>query len=280
MGREGQKAHGYEEVSGYVDRGELLSSMSGDGTLTKDEVEEVLGSSESTAHRKLNELIEDGVVERRGHGEYGLTATGEEVAHEVERFRSGVSGTKELSTVIESADEHGVDFDPEPFRRGVVAPSTPERPYQPGRRCLEVFRGADELRLLVVSTATPMFWEEKQRLVAEGRETEIVCPERVVESSLETVSRDIVGGLVRKMDVRVHDSPPFSVALFDDRVGIGGHAEDGKLEVFADTDDDGAYDWGERVYERYREDSAPMFDRFDADEVFERLGFEPREVFA
>jgi predicted transcriptional regulator len=125
-----------------------------------------------------------------------------------------------------------------------------------------------------------MFWEEKQRLVAEGRETEIVCPEEIVETSLDTVSRDTVAGLVRNMDIRVHDSPPFSVALFDDRVGVGGHADDGKLEVFADTDDDDAYEWGERVYERYREGSVPMFDRFDADEVFDRLGFEAEEMFA
>jgi len=268
-----------ERAVKYVERAEVLGSMK-EGEMRKEDVEEVAGVSSSTAHRILNGYMEDGVVERRGAGVYALTATGEEVAREVERFRDGVSNIKELSTVIESADEDGIGFDPEPFKRGVVKSSTPERPYEAGRRCLEVFRETDELRLLVVSTATPMFWEEKQRLVAEGRETEIVCPEEIVETSLDTVSRDIVDGLVRNMDVRVHDDVPFSIALFDERIGVGGHADDGKLEVFADTDDADAYEWGERVYESYREESDRMFDRFDADEVFGRLDFEAEKLFA
>lgn len=273
-----QTESGYKEASRYLDKGELLSRMAREEATGKKDLKETLDASESTVHRKLNTLIEDGVVERKSHGEYSLTATGEEVTRELERFRDGVSNIKELSTVIESADTHGVEFDPEPFKNGVVAPLTPKNPYEPGRRCLEVFRETDELRLLVVSTATPRFWKEKQRLVSEGRETEIVCPEGVVEASLDTVSRDIVGGLVRNMDIRVHDDVPFSIALFDERVGVGGHGDDGKLEVFADTDDEDAYEWGEGIYERYRRESDPMFERFDAEEVFDRLGFEGRQV--
>jgi predicted transcriptional regulator len=263
----------------YVERGEVLSSMR-EGGMRKDEIEKVAGVSSSTAHRILSRYIKDGIAERKEPGVYALTPTGEEVAREVEMFRDGVSNIKKLSTVIESADRHGVEFDPEPFKRGVVATSTSEHPYEPGRRCLEVFRETDELRLLVVSTATPRFWKEKQSLVAEGRETEIICPEDIVETSLDTISRDTVEGLIRNMDIRVHDDPPFSITLFDERIGVGGHADDGKLEVFADTDDAEAYEWGERVYERYREESDAMFDRFDADEVFDRLNFEMEEIFA
>lgn len=263
----------------YVERGDILSSMK-KSKLSKSEVKEIEGVSSSTAHRILNRYIEEGVVERTGPGVYALTPMGEGVAREVERFREGVSNIRRLSSVIEAAEEHCIDFNPDPFKGGVVAASSRERPYAPGRRCLEVFRETDKLRLLVVSTATPRFWREKQRLVSEGRETEIVCPEGVVEASLDTISRDVVEGIVRNMDVRVHDSPPFSIALFDERVGVGGHTDDGKLEVFADTDDTEAYEWGECVYESYREESDPMFDRFDAEEVFDKIDFEMEKMFA
>jgi predicted transcriptional regulator len=263
----------------YVRRERVLASMR-EGAVERSRVEEIAGVSSSTAHRILSSLIDDGIVERADPGEYRLTPTGEVVAREVESFRDGVSKVRSLGTVIESADRRGVGFDTEPFKRGTVAASTPKNPYRPGERCLELLRETDQLRLLVVSTATPMFWEEKQRLVAEGRKTEIVCPEAVVETSLDTVSEETVEGLVRNMDIRVHDNPPFSVALFDDRVAVGGHADDGRLEVFADTEDDEAYAWGERVYERYRDESDGMFERFDTEEVFERIGFRVQEAFA
>lgn len=268
---------GEDSTAEYVKRGEVLSSMKG-REVQKKEVEEVADVSSSTAHRILNRYIDEGVVEKKGAGVYALTPTGEEVAHEVETFRDAISNTKRLSTVIEAADSHGTEFDPKPFKKGTVVASKPENPYEPGRRCLEIFRETDELRLLVVSTATPRFWKEKQRLVAEGRETEIVCPEEVIEASLDTISRDVVEGVVSNMDIRVHDDPPFSIALFDERVGVGGHDDNGKLEIFADTDDEEAYEWGERVYERYRDESVPMFDRFDANEVFDRIEFERREI--
>jgi len=261
----------------YVERWEVLASMT-EGRTKKEEIESVAGVSASTAYRILDRFVEEGIVERTNPGKYRLTPTGEAVTGEVGRFRERVSAVKDLAPVTESADDEGIEFDPSLFEDAVVATPTTEKPYEPARRFVEVFRETDELRLLVVSTATPMFSEEKQRLIAGGKETEVICPESIVETSIETVPRDTVEGLVENLTLRVHDDPPFSVALFDDRVGVGGHGDGGRLKIFADTDSDEAYDWGERVYERYRDESDDMFERFDIDEVFERLGFEQEQV--
>jgi predicted transcriptional regulator len=249
----------------------VLRSMLG-GDVRRQEVEEAAGVSSSTVNRILNRFIRDGLAKRTKPGEYELTPTGEAVAKETSSFRDTVECMRELKPVTESARDEG--FDPGLFADGVVVTPTEEKPYEPARRFVEVFRETDSLRLLVVSTATPMFSEEKQRLIARGKETEVVCPEEIVETSMRTVPRDIVGGLVENLTLRVHDDPPFSVALFDDRVGVAGHDDDGRIEVFADTDDDEAYGWGEDVYERYLRESDGLFERFDPREVSERLDFD------
>jgi predicted transcriptional regulator len=264
-------------VSDCFERRRLMDAFL-DGSLETSDIEEIAGVSSSTAHRIKNKLVGKGMVEESERGVYDLTRTGEAIAHELESFCDSVENIRKLRPVLESTRDRGVSFDPSLFDGGVITTASQERPYEPARRFMDIFRETDELRLVVVSTATPIFSEEKQRMIAEGKETEVVCPESVVEVSIETVPHDIIDGLIENLTLRVHDDLPFSVALFDDRVGVAGHADDGTIKVFADTDDDEAYAWAERVYERYREESVEMFERFDINELSERFGFKPEEV--
>jgi len=264
-------------VSNCVERRRLLGAFLEDSLETSD-IEEVADVSSSTAHRIKNKLVRKGLVEESERGVYDLTRTGEAMARELESFCERVENIRKLEPVLESMRSRESGFDPSLFDDGVITTASPTRPYEPARRFMDIFRETDELRLVVVSTATPIFSEEKQRMIAEGKQTEVVCPESVVEVSMETVPHDIIDGLIENLTLRVHDDLPFSVALFDDRVGVAGHAEDGTIKVFADTADDEAYDWGEHVYERYRSESVEMFERFDVEELSERFGFKPEEV--
>ncbi|MDY6779161.1 MAG: helix-turn-helix domain-containing protein, partial [Halobacteria archaeon] len=255
----------------------VLRSMRS-GSVTRSEVEEIADVSSSTAHRILSSLIDNGLVEKRKNREYVPTPLGEEIIQEVRGFRENTETATRLNQILESAESEGVDFDPRYFSEGEVVVSSPEEPYGPARRFMEVFRETDSLRLLVVSTSSPMFSEEKQKLIAEGRETEVVCPRSIVEATMETIPKEIIEDMMRNLTVHVHDEPPFSVALFDDRVGVGGHdREKGTLEVFADTENEEAYEWGEEIYERYLEESDRMFERFDIEEVIEHLNFDAEE---
>lgn len=264
-------------LSNCVERCNVVRSLL-NGPMETGEMREVAGVSSSTAHRMKNEFVRKGLVKEHDDGLYGLTPTGEVVARKVDEAHETVDRVGKLRPVLESTRGRDVEFHPSMFEDAVVETPSPESPYAPARRFMEVFRQTEELRLVVVSTATPMFSERKQRMIADGKTTHAVCPESIVETTIETLPSGIVDGLIRNLTVHVHDDPPFSVALFDDRVGVAGHAEDGKIEVFADTDDVEAYEWGERYYERHLEEAEGMFERFDIGELAERLEFDPQKV--
>jgi len=264
-------------LSDCVERCHIVRSLL-DGPMETAKIGEIAGVSSSTAHRIKNSFVDEGLIEKNDDGLYGLTPTGEVVARKVDEAHETVDRVGKLRPVLESTRGRGTGFDPSVFEDAVVATPTPEDPYAPARRFMEVFRETEELRLVVVSTATPMFSERKQRMIANGKETHAVCPESIVETTVETLPSGIVDGLIRNLTVHVHDDPPFSVALFDDRVGVAGHANDGQIEVFADTDDEGAYNWGERYFERHLDEAEGMFERFDIGELAERLDFDPEKA--
>lgn len=274
---EGARSNSEELLSDCVERSRVVRTLL-EGPMETAEIGGVAGVSSSTAHRIKRSFVDKGLIEEHDDGFYGLTPTGEAVARKVKETHEAIERVEKLRPVLESTRGRDAEFQPSMFDDAVVETPGPEEPYAPARRFMEVFRETEELRLVVVSTATPMFSEKKQRMIANGTTTHAVCPESIVETTIETVPPEIVDGLIGNLTVHVHDDPPFSVALFDDRVGVAGHADDGKIEVFADTDDAEAYEWGERYYERHLEEAEGMFERFDVGELADRLDFDPEKA--
>jgi predicted transcriptional regulator len=280
MGDTGGQSFDAEDIlSECVGRCHVVRSLL-DDPMSTEELGNIAEVSSSTAHRIKNKFVRKGLIEQRDDGLYSLTPTGEAVARKIDETHEAVEKIEKLRSVLESTRGRETEFDPSMFEDAVVETPRPENPYAPARRFMEVFRETEELRLVVVSTATPMFSEKKQRMIANGKTTHAVCPESIVETTIETLPSGIVDGLIRNLTVHIHDDPPFSVALFDDRVGVAGHADDGRIEVFADTADDEAYEWGERYYERHLEEAEGMFERFDVVELAERLEFDPEKALA
>ncbi|QIB76470.1 hypothetical protein G3I44_11015 [Halogeometricum borinquense] len=61
------------------------------------------------------------------------------------------------------------------------------------------------------------------------------------------------------LQLRTREALPYGLAIFDERVGVGGYDDEtGALRVFVDTDTDGARRWAEGVYEMYRQASEPV----------------------
>ena len=59
--------------------------------------------------------------------------------------------------------------------------------------------------------------------------------------------------------LRTRGDLPYGLAIFDDRVGIGGYDDaTGLMEVFVDTDAPIAREWARRVYASVRADSDPV----------------------
>lgn len=244
-----------ETVLEAVKRRDVLLRLN-EGAAQTHEIEEVADVSSSTAYRILNSFESNGLVEKEGSGEYRITPVGEAVVKQVEGFYESVNAVVETGEILSILDETRVDIDPGTFADGKVVRSVREHPYKPARRFVELFRESDELRLLAVSSATPMFSDEMHRMIADGKDTEIICTEGVLKANVGGMSDEMMTNLPDFLSVFIHDDPPITVALFDNTVGFGGHdPEKGTLDVFADTDDRKTYAEAESIYQEYRREA-------------------------
>lgn len=229
-----------------------------DGSAGKKEVEEAAGVSGSTAYRLLGSLVDRGLAEKEGAGAYRLTPVGEAVLDETSRFCETVERIVSMRKIVSSTQGTGVDFDPSLFKHGIVTISENKEPYAPARRLagLTEEREEDGVRLLAASGASAVFFGGQQLPEPQGKRFEVVCPKTVADNCLEGSTEEKVTGTEDAVSVRVHEDPPLTVALFDERVAVGAHdSEKGTLEVLVDTGSREAYGWCEGVYERYKDES-------------------------
>jgi len=249
-----------EETLIDIVRRENALRLLADGSVDREEVEEAAGVSESTAYRLLDSLAERGIAEKVESGSepgthaYRLTPVGEAVLDETDRFRETVGRLSSMEDIVASARGSDAEFDPSLFKHGIVTVSGEGQPYAPARRLTNLVDGAGGMRLLAVSAASTVSFRRARHLAEEGSDVEIVCPEEVAEDCVESTTEE-KNGVGDAVSVHVHEEPPLTVALFDERVAVGAHDEKGTLDVLVDTGARDAYDWGESVYERYRYES-------------------------
>ena len=239
-----------------VRRHDLLRTLEeAEKPLRRSRIRDRAGVSSSTAYRAVESLEEKGVVEKTDGG-YVLTPYGEVLHSKACELYSVAENGRSARHVLEAVSGTDVDAQPEMFADADATVSEPELPYEPARRFVEMFEDSGSLRLLAASSATPMFSRDMHKLILDGRDTEIVCTETVVEANLDRIPAEEADGMLESLSVYVHGSPPFTLAVFDECVGVGKHDEEtGTLDVFVDTDRDDAHDWAEGVYMSYRKDS-------------------------
>ena len=87
--------------------------------------------------------------------------------------------------------------------------------------------------------------------------TELIDPLDVVEDVMDNYPEHCVQVCVSgHLTIRLHDSLPFGLAIFDDRIGVAVYDSDtSTLQGFVDTDDPEAREWAEAVYEAYEDES-------------------------
>lgn len=106
----------------------------------------------------------------------------------------------------------------------------------------------------------PLVLGEFHQQVFEETDTEIIYLPHIVEKFFETYPERAREAIDRgHLTLRTRDELPYGLALFDERVGIGGYEETtGLMQVFVDTDAPIAREWAERVYASVRADSNPL----------------------
>jgi hypothetical protein len=133
-------------------------------------------------------------------------------------------------------------------------------PHGPMVRYLTLVRETSTLRGFDTWTIAPTYIGEIQDRILDGMETHLIDPIAVVEDVMDHYPERCVQVCVSgNLTIRLHDSLPFGLAIFDDRIGVAAHDPDtGALRAFVDTDSPVARDWAEAVYEAYEADSVVL----------------------
>jgi predicted transcriptional regulator len=233
--------------------------------LDRREIEEHLDVSRATSHRFMQWLDEKGFVEKVD-SRFQLTSRGEVIAEEVLRFEANVRTAHRLTPLLECICDDHREFVVEPFVDATVTVAAPDDPYQPIERFLSLVRESGTFRGFNTTHMAPLVIGEFHHQVFEETETEIIYLPGIVEKLFETYPEQASEAIDRgHLTLRTRDDLPYGLALFDDRIGIGGYDETtGLMQVFVDTDATIAREWGERVYAAIKADSDPLNERTDA----------------
>ncbi|WP_433624017.1 helix-turn-helix transcriptional regulator [Halomicrococcus sp. NG-SE-24] len=247
-----------------VRHGPVLEALR-EESLDRGEIEERLDISRATSHRLTQWLDERGFVEKVD-SRLQLTGRGEAVADEVLRFEANVRTVHRLAPLLDVICEDHQEFVVEPFVDATVTVAEPDDPYRPVERFVSLVGESETFRGFNTTHMAPLVLGEFHQQVFDGTDNEIIYLPRTVDKLFETypeqATEAVDGG---HLALRTRDDLPYGLAIFDERVGIGGYDEaTGMMQVFVDTESPIAREWAERVYASVRADSEPLDDeRFD-----------------
>ncbi|WP_396612159.1 helix-turn-helix transcriptional regulator [Haloferax sp. S1W] len=220
------------------------------------EIESRLDVSKATSHRFTQWLDQRGFVEKVD-GRFQLTGLGQIIAEEVLRFEANVGTAQRLEPLLEAVCEDHQEFVVEPFVDATVTVAEPDEPYRPVERFISLVRSSETLRGFNTTHMAPLVLGGFHQQVFEATETEIIYLPHIADKLFEAYPEQARSAVESgHLTLRTRDDLPYGLALFDERVGIGGYDETtGLMRVFVDTDSPVAREWAERVYESVRADS-------------------------
>ncbi|WP_207590570.1 transcriptional regulator FilR1 domain-containing protein [Halomontanus rarus] len=226
--------------------------------MSKRELAETVGVSGATAHRILASFREWGLIERSDEG-HGVTPLGTEIGRAAGDYRARVETALRLEPLFSAVDLDGT-FDIETFADATVTVAEHGNPYGPLNRFTTLLEETESLRGFDTTSVAPTYVEDIHAKIADGMSVEVVYDYGIVDQLATEYAQLAADAFDRdNLVLRVHEDVPFGLALFDDRVGIGGYDDEtGLLTVFVDTDDPGAIEWGERLFESYWEGSSAV----------------------
>jgi predicted transcriptional regulator len=240
-----------------VDRASLFALLR-EGPHETTEVTEQLDVSRSTVHRATESLSEQGLL-RNGDGGLELTGLGRVVAERLADFRAEMAGATRLQPFLNTAEPTDVDVPVSKFDDATVVHPKPRQPHFAVKRLIELVEAADSVRLFT-SVISPFYVNVFYREMLDGTEVEAVFDPEVLDIvSAEYADRAGEAAETGRFDILVREGVPFELFVFDDRIGIAAHDEDGIARVFVEAEARQAVEWATDLYESFREQA----DRFD-----------------
>jgi len=223
---------------------------------TQRELRSELDASRTTVSRALQSLADEDWVASE-NGEYRLTPVGDVVADEFTGLLEAMRTVDELAEFlrwfpadVDAPDvQHACDVE--------VTTPTDADPYAPARTQTEVLYTADRLRVLLPAIELESTETLADQVTDRGLEAESVVTQSV-EATMESERfADLMRRAVETGRSPIYVTPddlPFYLGLADDDVTqIGLADDDGLPRALLETTDEHVREWGEAVYEDYRE---------------------------
>ncbi|WP_231188376.1 MarR family transcriptional regulator [Haladaptatus sp. DYF46] len=249
-----------DELIDIIRHREVLEALVTD-SLDRNELEARLDISRATSHR-FTRWLENHDLAERVDNEFTLTGTGQVYADAIIHLERDLRAATVLAPLLESICEAHREFVVAPFADGTVTTATPEDPYAPFTRFVQLLQESNTLRGFNTTHMFPPTLEKPSDQLFDDLEVELIYLPDVVDTLFGTHPdrlRDAIDA--GHLTLRTREALPYGLAIFDDRVGIGGYDDQtGIMRVFVDSDSAIARGWAERVFETYRDHSEPISD--------------------
>lgn len=214
-------------------------------------------ASRPTIARVLKGFDERGWIERDG-GTYRTTPAGDLLAAAVFETLETAASVDRFEWLYGSLPDSVEPPATAVLRDATVTRAEPESPFGPIDRFAELLAGAKTL-LECGPVALSRTAATRCRTPPDTVSGEVVYPPSVVAALLadeEGIAAAVRDGRIR---VRVHDPPPFGVALLDDRLVVVRYdAATATPRALLEAANPAATTWGEATFECYRSAAVPL----------------------
>lgn len=239
-----------------VRRAPILQALLGDSARANDIVG-MVDMSRSTVHRATDSLEEYGILEQVGE-EYCLTNLGRLLFQEQKRFEKQTSTALALAPFLNTITITGNGFPIDHFVDATITRHKPRQPHATIHRIIRLIEQSDRLRMLS-TVISPVYVDVGYREMMDGMVIEAIFEPEVVNLMLseypEKAQQTIGTGNFR---VYANAGIPFELFIFDSKMGMAAHGENGNAEVLIECEDAEAVRWAESLYEKHRSQADPL----------------------
>jgi predicted transcriptional regulator len=249
-----------DELIDIIRHRELLEVLVA-GPLDRNDLEAQLDVSRATSHR-FTRWLSDHDLATRVDNRFELTGKGQAYADAIIHLERDLRAATTLAPLLESICESHREFVVAPFADGTVTTATPEDPYAPATRFVQLLRESESLRGFNTTQMLPSALGGAAGQLFDDIDMELIYLPNVVDSLFKNHPEQVQDAIdAGHLTLRVREALPYGLAIFDDRVGVAGYDEQtGTMRVFVDSDSAIARGWAERVFTTYRDRSEPLDD--------------------
>jgi len=205
--------------------------------------------SRTTAYRATVELEEQGLLEK-DRGGYRATNTGAALSYAVESYLDSLDAIDRLEPLFERVSHPELLANAHMLADADLTVADDDNKYRANDRILDLCADAGRVRSGMTGSGSRHCMDGAARIAAEGdTHIEMVFRSEIVPSREHLGDVDSsTARFFEHVDAYSTEDVPFTFLLFDDRAGIVGHDHVGLPVVFAETEDQRAYQWLADLY--------------------------------